>query len=383
MSRQVEQALLSLMPTLGSDLPPPLVELAGSLLAQSRIRASALKPDEEVARMYACANLACDRMKISLDLPPIQPRPPIPPRLYKNLYTYLENILPKSTAAGRSSAPRIRTPSGKVKQAVGSPTSEERPLPSRQTPSKAESLNQFRTPSKQEKATPTRRTRKSPGNPAKAKMQPWIQPVIRFLCARTHHQTLAPAMLAGMEFVLIHGGSYTTDEWVMQNTTSLVAAIYFFVTMRARAITSGEAVDREDYVPQRKTIINLLQQARAEVTMLGMEDHEAWQDWTVVSPRDFDAAVERVNDKEWLQADWYRGITDIVQNSQAGDVSMTDAGYVDAPQEAVRRADTMFQDRYDLLSEARRAEYTVWKEDMLSRIAALTKEPGTMEVDSS
>lgn len=61
MSRQLEQALFSLMPEYGSDLPPKLVELAGSLLAQSRLKASTLKAEEDVARLYACANIACDR----------------------------------------------------------------------------------------------------------------------------------------------------------------------------------------------------------------------------------------------------------------------------------------------------------------------------------
>lgn len=61
MSRQVEQALFSLMPSYGSDLPPSLVELAASLHAQSKLKASTLKTDEEIARLYACANLACDR----------------------------------------------------------------------------------------------------------------------------------------------------------------------------------------------------------------------------------------------------------------------------------------------------------------------------------
>lgn len=61
MSRPIEQALLSLLPTQNDILPPPLVELAGSLLAQSRNKASTLKAEEEVARTYACAHLACDR----------------------------------------------------------------------------------------------------------------------------------------------------------------------------------------------------------------------------------------------------------------------------------------------------------------------------------
>lgn len=61
MSRPVEQALLSLLPTQNSNLPPALVELANSLLTQSRTKASTLKAEEEIARTYACANLACDR----------------------------------------------------------------------------------------------------------------------------------------------------------------------------------------------------------------------------------------------------------------------------------------------------------------------------------
>lgn len=66
MSRPVEQALLSLLPTQNSDLPAPLVELARSLLAQSRNKVSTLKADEEIARTYACSHLACDRSERSL-----------------------------------------------------------------------------------------------------------------------------------------------------------------------------------------------------------------------------------------------------------------------------------------------------------------------------
>lgn len=61
MSRQLEQTLLSLIPTYSSDLPPQLVSVASSLLAQSKLNASVLKPEEEVARLYACAHLACNR----------------------------------------------------------------------------------------------------------------------------------------------------------------------------------------------------------------------------------------------------------------------------------------------------------------------------------
>lgn len=61
MSRPVEQALLSLLPSHTSDPPPSLVELARSLLAQSRNKVSTLKAEEEIARTYACSHLACER----------------------------------------------------------------------------------------------------------------------------------------------------------------------------------------------------------------------------------------------------------------------------------------------------------------------------------
>jgi origin recognition complex subunit 6 len=57
----VEQALTGLIPTLNGPLPVELVELSLSLLARSRSVANSLKQEEEIARPYACAQLACDR----------------------------------------------------------------------------------------------------------------------------------------------------------------------------------------------------------------------------------------------------------------------------------------------------------------------------------
>ena len=61
MDRQITQALTSLIPSLSGPLPPELIELSASLLAQSRNKASSLKAEEEIARLYACANIACER----------------------------------------------------------------------------------------------------------------------------------------------------------------------------------------------------------------------------------------------------------------------------------------------------------------------------------
>ncbi|KAH7320974.1 origin recognition complex, subunit 6 [Stachybotrys elegans] len=378
MSRQIEQALLSLMPTYGSDLPPSLVELAESLLAQSRHRASTLKPEEEIARLYACANIACDRLKISLDLPPIEPRPPIPPRIYKRLYSHLENSLSGSSTPGRTTPRQTRTPSKRTRTG-GSPDSE-RPTPSRPTPTKEQSLAPFRTPSKTDKdaSSRLRKTTNSSADLPPNELQPWIRPTIRYMCAETSQQKLGPSVLAGMESILIPGGKRTEDEWVKEHTTDLIAAIYFFTTMRVRAIASGEGMDRDEYVPQRKAILALLAQARMEVTVAGYDEDEAWRDWTTLKAKEFDAAVAQVNERDWLQGDWYKGIDDVVQGVQDSD--MLDADVADSSQIPIRRADTMLQDKYDLLSDTRRADYKAWKESMLSRIAtAMTTAPGQMD----
>lgn len=66
MDRSIAQALSGLVPTL-NELPAELLELAVSLLAQSRSRASSLKAEEEIARSYACANLACERYAYNLN----------------------------------------------------------------------------------------------------------------------------------------------------------------------------------------------------------------------------------------------------------------------------------------------------------------------------
>jgi origin recognition complex subunit 6 len=60
-NRPVEQALGTLVPTHANDLPQELLSYAMSLVAQSRSFSSSLKPEEEIARPYACAEIACRR----------------------------------------------------------------------------------------------------------------------------------------------------------------------------------------------------------------------------------------------------------------------------------------------------------------------------------
>ncbi|PTB39954.1 uncharacterized protein TrAFT101_005005 [Trichoderma asperellum] len=368
MSKQVELALVSLMPTYGSDLPTTLVESASSLLAQSRHLASTLKSDEEIARLYACAHIACNRLKITLDLPTIEPRPPIPPRVYKRLYAHLDNILPNPSASGR----RTRNASSRQRDAGESPaSSQSRPLPSRPEPSKDSSLAQFRKKSGLDTKTALKSDRQAHSSVRESDIYPWVQPVIRHLCAEPGHKKLAPSMLAGMESILLPGGRKTKDEWALEHATALCAAVIFFVAMRVRDVDQDEAIQPENYVPTRAEILGQLDRARQGVTVKGLGPDTLWEGWVDITDDDFDAAVSRVRENGWLEADWYDGIADVISMSlqQNDNVTEYEEGTLQVQQQ---RADTMFQEKYDYLSESRRAEYETWKTTILGRISALS-----------
>ncbi|RFU77635.1 hypothetical protein TARUN_4593 [Trichoderma arundinaceum] len=370
MSKQVELALVSLMPTYGSDLPATLVESASSLLAQSRHLASTLKAEEEIARLYACAHIACNRLKITLDLPTIQPRPPIPPRVYKLLYTHLDNILPNTSASGR----RTRNAGSRQRDAgESSASSQARPLPSRPEPTKESSLAQFRKQAGSAAKAPINSNRHGHVSVKESDIYPWVQPVIRNLCAGSGHQKLAPSMLAGMESILLSGGRKTKDEWALKHTTALCAGVIFFVAMRVRDIDPEQAIQPEIYEPTRTEILEQLSRARQEVEVKGLEPDTLWEGWADVANKDFDAAVSRIREKGWLESDWYNGIADVINMDLQQDDDVADGqDEEDTLQVQQQRADTMFQQKYDYLSETRRAEYKTWKDATLARIEVLS-----------
>ncbi|KAK3361077.1 origin recognition complex subunit 6-domain-containing protein [Lasiosphaeria ovina] len=391
MNRSIEQALVSLLPTHSATLPQHLSELASSLLAQSRIRASTLKAEEEVARPYACAHIACDRLKITLNLPPIDPRPPIPPRIYRRLYNHLDKILP---AASSSSAPgtpsrttpgkgSIRTPSSRLRQQPG-PDGQAPPLgssPSRssnrilatatttitkaaQTPSR--SLAQFRGTSASHKRTPK--------STAADSLPAWVRATARHLIAALGPPSIGPVVMAGMESIAapaaaraargrhardVGNDTSGADDWVRDNLPALLGALYLYVWR------ADDTKDEDEG-----------------------DDDALWEGWpgtARVSPKDLDAAALRINRQGWLELDWARGIDDLVAR---GEAALTEAeAQAEAEEDEnnkheahetlqIRRPDTMFQERYDYLSERKKREYAVWREKVLGRIHELERGGG-------
>lgn len=390
MSRTLEPILYSLLPSYSTTLPQPLLELASSLLAQSRNSAGTLKPDEEVARSYACAHIACERLKISLDLPPIQARPPIPPRLYKRLYSHLDNVLP-STSTGRVG--RTRTPTSKAKE-LGLFGSTQR-IPSRATPTKDSSLAKYRSPIKGD-STPTKSASKPPLIPAKRKaggisnaMPAWIRPTIRLLCKELDQDLIGRTVLAGMQTIVAPQGRQTKDPWVNDHLTPLLAAIYCLVAGQLYVLVHGKDLDNKQYSKIRKSILGVMEHAQEKVEVKGMDEDELWIGWTDITSKDVDTAMAEIIKKGWQQDEWFAGFEDLVKRTDLNAGGSHDSS-ADKHDDAkiseklhVQRADTMFQGKWDMTDQKRR-EYQGWKDEMLQQIAELERSNVTStEVDSA
>ncbi|KAM7201166.1 Origin recognition complex subunit 6 (ORC6) domain containing protein, partial [Naviculisporaceae sp. PSN 640] len=409
MNRSIEQALLSLLPTHNSNLPQPLTELASSLLVQSRHLASTLKAEEEVARLYACAHIACDRLKISLNLPPIDPRPPIPPRIYKRLYNHFEKILPSSsstpgraTPGGRGTQSRTGTPGSRLRKndINDSPTARKGtananafPLPSRTMPGKAKSLAQLR-------GTPAKAT--GPKLSSAEALPPWMRPTLRHICKENNHEKIGPVVMSGVESVVAPDGVITEDPWIRNNLVPLLGALYLYVW---RPVTwPNRDLKEEEYVRFRKDLTAALNNAPKTVSVKstssstatsssgtpskrkrpGSEaEEESWKGWRTVTIKEMDDATTYIRRHGWLELNWAKGIDDLVsQVLDGGREGEEDPQWVDgedgddavlqAPLH-VRRPDTMLQDRYDYLSERKLNEYKVWKKGILARIKELEK----------
>ncbi|EOO03600.1 putative origin recognition complex subunit 6 protein [Phaeoacremonium minimum UCRPA7] len=203
------------------------------------------------------------------------------------------------------------------------------------------------------------------------------------MCKELSTPELGPTIMAGMESILVPHGRKSSDEWVNDNITTTLGAIYFYVSERAQWKSSDDQVDQTRYQAARKVIIKTLDGARETATFKGSDQDTAWVGWRSIRPRDLDKAVMEVNKRGWLQSDWYQGMQDLADRTNADDLEDEDHDATEQIQSVeIRRADSMFQDRYDLLSQRRRDDFKVWKAGILERIAALENSTVPMEIDS-
>ncbi|KAJ4367600.1 hypothetical protein N0V83_007185 [Neocucurbitaria cava] len=355
----IEQSLTGLIPTLNGPLPPELVELAFSLLTRSRSVAHSLKPDEEIARPYACAQLACERLKQRLNLPAISSRPPCPPRIYKKLYSYLSSALPATATNRELATPRKTTDSA--------------PASARNTPRTA--LSGRKTP---------RSGKKSDG---KAEEAPeWIMPTIRSLVKAFDYPSAAPHIYTGVESILPllarmsaaaaetpskrPGRAATTSQASSAGVAEyrilsliIVTFLYVFTRMKDQDVTP------EQYNEWRETAVNtLLDSPHGKDTTYEELSLETEQ------------MMPMAQEEGWLQMEWFLNVTPQGHENEMEGIEMTgnttlivsvrSSGPKSGGSDYIGLG-TMMQDATDYLGEHQRDDYENWKTRIMARVQEL------------
>ncbi|KAI9847088.1 MAG: hypothetical protein M1837_003206 [Sclerophora amabilis] len=377
MNRSIEQALASVLPTFNGALPARLVELATSLLAQSRSRASNLKAEEEIARSYACAHIACERLKQTLHLPKITPHPPCPPRVYTKLYKHLENVL------------LVSKPHRPVPENVSSKSAKSSRLPA--TP---------RTSTKSRTSRHGNRTSRKPPSTSPSSVPQWSSPAIQHLALILRAPAAAPPVLNGLTTILTSSSppflantDTPSSAPKKDKLPALLIALFFFTMTRL----SGEEMTGKDYVRMRDVAL----EAVNEFTLDDLADQG--DGFEEVQRTDVDAWMKELAERGWLRLKWFEYIW---EGSGLGDASdtMPEGERDDVPLAPARRSagrsptmvsrekksvklgagkslqlglGTMMQERIDYLSDERRAEYADWKEDILARVEEIQRRMAT------
>ena len=206
-------------------------------------------------------------------------------------------------------------------------------------------------------------------------MPRWIRPTLRYLCSELGPKQIGPVVASGIESVVLSPGGQklTQDEWVLSNPVSVLGALYLYVW---RGVTwPGEDIDQAEYIKFRKSVAEALRKARDEVELEGGD--EAWEGWHEVGVKELDTATLRINRHGWLEMDWAKGVEDLVRRERDHNDRDEEDGkraeQVVVEEVKIRRADTMFQERYDYLTEKKRKAYGEWKDGVLKRIKVLER----------
>ncbi|ESZ95653.1 hypothetical protein SBOR_3954 [Sclerotinia borealis F-4128] len=371
MNQSTSIALSNLVPRHSGALPPELLDLTSSLIAQSRVKCS-LNQEQEIGRTYACANLACERLKTILNLPKIEPRPPVPPRVYRKLYAYIEDSLATVTPRKRSriedngdgngngnghatpsrKSSLAQTPKRNTPGRNDTPIKTILPLPQRSTPSKTKSLASFRTPKKGLRYE-KRDERKIPR---------WIGVVGRELCGKLGMKEATPHVLAGVESLIFWEGEEERrgEEW--------------------------EALSDEDFKGNRVRALGVLKEARRDEEVERKVGDGGWEGWDLPEDEDEDTDQENEDDGEgkrsneddvnnWvaeivgkgcLEMEWYQniiGADDSVDEDDEDEDQEREEALDEGERALVREHEmryglgTMRQKKVDYLSEEKKAAY--------------------------
>lgn len=428
-------ALLSLLP---SSYPPPpkLLSHAETLLSLSRQRASNLKPDEEIARAHACAEIACRRLRVQLRLPNIKSGngAPCRPGVYGKLLSFLEKTFGDVEVDGgtprKGKDNEVRTPTtGGRSGGIGRSTGRKRNIEALgldgddegeiETPTKKRRTGDLLAMPTKARATPKKtngfvgRIEASAGKGKKDVEAPdYVLPSTRTLCKAFKTTKMVPHVYTGVSVVLDLFGEWPRSaeaelpeeaEQHRQDVLGLVVAVFLMTLTRMQK--GFLTTDVYDAVSKRS--IELL-----EMTVEHSEAQTGIEEW-----------IARINDSGWTTEagkgeSWWSSVPEDViaplklsrSKSQGQEVNVVDVDEDDdatprpartskasrttnleSQREELRRQveeedpedvllpglGTMMNDAVDYLSEERTAEYEIWKAEILRRIDVMEKGGGS------
>lgn len=373
----IEQSLSLLLPTLSDHLPNELIALSNSLLAQSRNKASNLKSEEEIARPYACCEIACKRLGSKLKLPALHGRPPCPPRAYKKLLTFLEQALPAKLPA----KPTQESPEkGKFV-----PTGTTTPTKVAPRPSQSTSLTTTSKKTRTAFAGKVLQSRDLGHLKNDDGAPPWVMPLIRRLCHTFTTPLLVPHVYTGLCVVLglaNLGPGQEDDESIYRNeVTGLTLALFFLVLSRMQ---QGK-VSSESYLAdcERACAVANDEDTNVGVTKDAVDDwikkisSEGWttdEEWWSSVPEDvFDRLGKPATGESEEPEDGYQA--ELISRKKR---KRTDLGNdeQDAEGTLLPGLGTMMQESIDWLSEDRRADYMRWRVGVEKRLNQVNKSVG-------
>lgn len=386
----IQRTLNLIVPT-ATTLPPTLIDLATNLLAQSRAKAPSLKPDEEIARPFACCHIACERLKHRLALEIGKVGPPCGPRIYKKLYAFLDSSL----------AAEPSTPRAKRVQDVDAV----------ETPKSGRGARQGTSAVKVTPGSLGKRSRAAAAQDSGASDLPqWTMPLMKHVCESCGTPRAATHVYAGVESV------YRALQSAAQKAEAGEAG-----TPSKRRRSNGGAVDNatanvlpvptEEQVPALIIAVylktaeamgnhptNKPQQRKAqsavEAFFITQEKAEVQ-----IQPKDIETYLQAAK-QGWTDMQWYKTLlsSNNDDNKNAGPNPDTDYDELSGPTTPRRRPaktplrrkekhsqrkigeeeqkpagllpglGTMFQPAVDWLSEERRGDYEAWKEDLLGDV---------------
>lgn len=254
------------------------------------------------------------RLKLSLRLPKIQPRPPCPPKIYQKLYKFLEATLLTGTRRSaairassrldsnlRTSTVNPKTPTKSTQSA--NPARTKRIAETQETtegePTTIELASKRRTPNKALPATKLTRNRASRNRGPLVEPPQWTMPAIRRLCDKLNAPSAPHHVFAGVSSIL---ALVSPDEIeikdkpsnALNNVPVLIMVVFFAVYARLAAAETPVAV----FMEQQATgfeILNSFAGGRAAKNEISQRE-------------DFETLLLAMSQRGWTHMDWFENV---------------------------------------------------------------------------